>query len=145
MSCVTSCSCASTTTFDGITSGLADFFGFCSFNISLIVLCYCDYTQYLYWLIRLLDRRPAAEDCVFCHTGTLALRVHIVRPGRLHHIFICCVCIDRSFVRCIAQYTPPATHPACRWRMRASMCWIQQCIPIQWVVAPLPGATLTIQ
>ena len=61
----------------------------------------------LYWLLRLLDRRPAAEDYLLCHTGTLALRVHIVRPGRRHHIFICCVCIDRSFVRsfvrCIAQ------------------------------------------
>ena len=34
----------------------------------------------LYWLSRLLDRRPAAEDYLLCHTGTLALRVD-VRPG----------------------------------------------------------------
>ena len=40
---------------------------------------------------------------------------------------------------------PACDAPACRWRMRASMRWIQQCIPIQWVFAPLPGATLTIQ
>ena len=36
---------------------------------------------------------PATEDYLLCHTGTLALRVHVVMPGRLHQTFVCCVCI----------------------------------------------------
>ena len=64
-----------------------------------------------------LDRRPAEEDYLLCHTGTLALRVHVVMPGRLHQTFICCVCIDNSIVRCIAQFSPPATYLASRWRI----------------------------
>ena len=41
----------------------------------------------LYWLLRLY-RRPAAEDYLLCHIGTLALRVHVVMPGRPHQTFI---------------------------------------------------------
>ena len=70
----------------------------------------------LYWLLR-LDRRPAAEDYLLCHTGTLALRVHVVMPGRLHDTFSCCVCIDNSIVMCIAQFIPPETDLASRWRI----------------------------
>ena len=44
----------------------------------------------LYWLLRLY-RRPAAEDYLLCHTGTLALRVHVAIHWRLHQTFICCV------------------------------------------------------
>ena len=40
-----------------------------------------------------LYRRPAAEDYLLCHTGTLALRVHVVMPGRLHQTFIY-VCVS---------------------------------------------------
>ena len=48
-----------------------------------------------------------------------------------------CVCIDRPLcVRCT---------PASRWCKRASTRWIQQCKPLQWVFAPLLGATLTTQ
>ena len=39
-------------------------------------------------MLRLLDRRPAAEDYLLYDTGTLALRVHVVMPGRPHHTFI---------------------------------------------------------
>ena len=53
----------------------------------------------LYWLLR-LDRRPAAEDYLLCDTGTLALRVHVVMPGRRARaaksdLYLCpCVSID---------------------------------------------------
>ena len=39
------------------------------------------YLNSLYCLLRLY-RRPAAEDYLLCDTGTLALRVHVVMPGR---------------------------------------------------------------
>ena len=55
-----------------------------------------------------LYRRPATEDYLLCHTGTLALRVHVVMPGCLHQTFICCVCIDRQFDRCVYCTVQPA-------------------------------------
>ena len=67
----------------------------------------CNTIQHrLYWLLRLLDRRPAAEDYLLCHTWG---------PGT-----------PTSYLYCCVSYTTPATHPAWRWRMRASMRWIQQ-------------------
>ena len=46
-------------------------------------------------------------------------------------------------VSCIVRHRTPRLRgtPASRWRMRASMRWIQQCKPLQWVFSPLLGAT----
>ena len=71
----------------------------------------CNAIQHrLYWLLRLLDRRPTAEDYLLCHTWGL----------RTPTSYLYCS------VSLAVSYTTPVTHPAWRWRMRASMRWIQQ-------------------
>ena len=57
---------------------------------------------------------------------------HVVMPGAIaarasHQPFIA---INQSIVR-------QRCTPASRWRLRASMRWIRQCMPTQWIVAPL--------
>ena len=79
------------------------------------------------------------EDNLLCHTGTLALRVHVVMPGRPHQTFIAVI---RSLVSCII-------HPACDApRLKVAACapvCVGSKISIQWIFAPLPCATWTIQ
>ena len=60
-------------------------------------------------------------------------------PGRPHHTFIA---VYRSIAVSFDIVHPLRRTLASRWRMRASMRWIQQCEPLQWLFAPLLGATI---
>ena len=76
---------------------------------------------------------------MLCHTGTLALRVHVVMPGRPHQTFIAVI---RSLVSCIV-------HPACDTRrLTVAACGpvcVGSKISIQWLFAPFPCAAWSIQ
>ena len=61
-------------------------------------------------------------------------------PGRRRPHQTSFIDVYRSIV---GHSAPRLRHtPASRWRMRASMRWIQQCKPLQWLFAPLLGATI---